>query len=220
MFGQTKPAASLSSGLLARKGHARPAMRPQGFVGASHTHNASVDDLGWNDMGEDYSAHYHQQLPEPQPQVPSVLRQREVLDEQFSDYEPQAPVGFQPAAYDDEAGEEEEGEEEVAAFDPPPMTIRRPAIAEVPQPVAAAPAAATLGSAAVKRIEREVGARKTKAAFTLRLDSARHLQLRLASAVRNMSAQQLVTEALDRFLESLPEVSEMARQFPSGKGRE
>ena len=36
--------ASLSSGLLARKGTARPAMRPQGY----HT---GLEDLGWNDMG-------------------------------------------------------------------------------------------------------------------------------------------------------------------------
>ena len=38
--------ASLSSGLLARKGAARPAMRPQGY-GFTH----GVEDLGWNDMG-------------------------------------------------------------------------------------------------------------------------------------------------------------------------
>ncbi|HEX8840292.1 MAG TPA: hypothetical protein VF750_07470, partial [Sphingomicrobium sp.] len=44
---EAKPFASLSSGLLARKGAARPAMRPQGFgqVGAG------LEDLGWNDMG-------------------------------------------------------------------------------------------------------------------------------------------------------------------------
>ena len=46
-MGEPKAFASLSSGLLARKGAARPAMRPQGFgqVGAG------LDDLGWNDMG-------------------------------------------------------------------------------------------------------------------------------------------------------------------------
>lgn len=189
-------------------------MRPQGFVNPA-PHGAVSDDLGWNDMGEDFSAHYHQQLPEPQPQVPPVLRQREVLDEQFAEEETHAPVGFEPQAYDDE---DEEGEEDVAEVDLPPMVIRRPMIVEAPQPVA--PARAALGADAVKRIEREVGTRKTKAAFTLRLDSGRHLQLRLASAVRNKSAQQLVTEALDRFLESLPEVSEMAGHVPSGKGRD
>ncbi|SOB87202.1 hypothetical protein SAMN06297144_2326 [Sphingomonas guangdongensis] len=49
MFGSSKPSASLSSGLLARKGQARPAMRPQGF----HTTSMNLEDLGWNDMGEE-----------------------------------------------------------------------------------------------------------------------------------------------------------------------
>jgi hypothetical protein len=49
MFGSSKPTASLSSGLLARKGQARPAMRPQGF----HTTALNLEDLGWNDMGEE-----------------------------------------------------------------------------------------------------------------------------------------------------------------------
>ena len=49
---EVKPMASLSSGLLARKGGARPAMRPQGLVNfnGSETVGAS-DDLGWNDLG-------------------------------------------------------------------------------------------------------------------------------------------------------------------------
>ncbi|TCP36985.1 hypothetical protein EV292_101491 [Sphingomonas sp. BK235] len=37
-----------------------------------------------------------------------------------------------------------------------------------------------------------------RVAFTLRLDSERHLRLRLAAAARGMSAQALLTEALDR----------------------
>ena len=48
---EAKPFASLSSGLLARKGAARPAMRPQGFTQQS----AALEDLGWNDMGHDPS---------------------------------------------------------------------------------------------------------------------------------------------------------------------
>lgn len=47
MTSEPKAFASLSSGLLARKGAARPAMRPQGFGQAS----GNLDDLGWNDMG-------------------------------------------------------------------------------------------------------------------------------------------------------------------------
>ncbi len=44
---EPKPFASLSSGLLARTGAARPAMRPQGFGQVS----GNPEDLGWNDMG-------------------------------------------------------------------------------------------------------------------------------------------------------------------------
>ena len=52
-----------------------------------------------------------------------------------------------------------------------------------------------------------------RAAFTLRLDAKRHLKLRLASTVRNRSAQQLVTEALDRFLGDIPEIESLAAQL-------
>ena len=49
-----------------------------------------------------------------------------------------------------------------------------------------------------------------RAAFTLRVDAQRHLKLRLACAVRGRSAQQLVTEALDRLLEELPHIDDLA----------
>ena len=57
---EPKPFASLSSGLLARKGAAKPAMRPQGFG----SFGGSLEDLGWNDMGhngahEPYEMHEH-----------------------------------------------------------------------------------------------------------------------------------------------------------------
>ena len=69
-MGQPKPQASLSSGLLARKGQARPAMRPQGFSGFGNLAEA-IDDLGWNDM--DGAA------PMPAVAEPPVLREREAL---------------------------------------------------------------------------------------------------------------------------------------------
>jgi hypothetical protein len=52
---------------------------------------------------------------------------------------------------------------------------------------------------------------KAKSAFTLRLDSERHLQLRLVCAMRHRSAQQIVTEALDAFLAHQPEVADLKR---------
>ncbi|CAN5252495.1 hypothetical protein BH09PSE3_BH09PSE3_11690 [soil metagenome] len=53
MMNEPKPFASLSSTLLARKGHAKPAMRPQGFAGFGMAPAPSHDDLGWNDMGHE-----------------------------------------------------------------------------------------------------------------------------------------------------------------------
>ena len=57
--------------------------------------------------------------------------------------------------------------------------------------------------------------RKAKAAFTLRLDADRHLKLRLATAVKNVSAQQLVTKAVDEYLRNIPELEELAERVPS-----
>ncbi len=56
-------------------------------------------------------------------------------------------------------------------------------------------------------------ARGGKAAFTLRLDEDRHLRLRLACTASNRSAQQMVTEALDALLNSMPEINAMAGEI-------
>jgi hypothetical protein len=127
VFGQ-KPLASLSSTLLARKGTARPAMRPQGFGGFGSP-PGQHDDLGWNDMGhtdEELAAqgftHHQQPYPEQAypaeqpypapPTVPPVLRQREALQEEFESptaYEPQVPRAYEPEQ--DHEGEDEEEDE-------------------------------------------------------------------------------------------------------------
>ncbi|MEO7247631.1 MAG: hypothetical protein ABIW31_04185 [Novosphingobium sp.] len=56
-------------------------------------------------------------------------------------------------------------------------------------------------------------ARGGKAAFTLRLDEDRHLRLRLACTASNRSAQQVVTDALDALLDSMPEINAMAGEI-------
>lgn len=174
-MGEPKPMASLSSSLLARKGHAKPAMRPQGFAGFGMM-GGGVEDLGWNDMGHDdqpferAETDHEQDLP-PQP-LPPVLRQREKLVEEL--VEP-APV--------------------------PELTL-----AVKPRRVA---------DATLAKVSRDVGAKTGKAAFTLRLAADRHLRLRLACAVHHCSAQALVTEALDRFLETIPEVEALAQRLPA-----
>jgi len=51
--------------------------------------------------------------------------------------------------------------------------------------------------------------RKPRVAFTLRIEPERHLRLRLAKAIGRRSAQQIVTQALDEFLEKQPGLDAM-----------
>ncbi len=65
---EPKPLASLSAGLLARKGAASPAMRRQAVLPSMNGHAVNGhghDDLGWNDMGYDV---------DPLPQVADPVR--------------------------------------------------------------------------------------------------------------------------------------------------
>lgn len=65
---EPKPLASLTSGLLARKGAAQPAMRrPVMGFGQQATAALLQDDLGWNDMGFDVTE------PEPVPSEPRAV---------------------------------------------------------------------------------------------------------------------------------------------------
>lgn len=199
MFGSAKPTASLSSGLLARKGQARPAMRPQGFVGLNP--GTSLDDLGWNDMG-------FESAPPVSHEMPPVLAQRHALAEEFAP--PPVVERAQPLP------EPEPVVQPAPPVQPEPVAERAPAISA---PVPEASASRPVSTATAARIGREVSAKKGKAAFTLRLDTDRHLKLRLASALSGRSAQLLVTEALDAFLDTLPEVGALADRLPTGKAR-
>ena len=51
-----------------------------------------------------------------------------------------------------------------------------------------------------------------RAAFTLRLDAERHLKLRLACTMQGRSAQQLVIDALDQLIGTVPELDTLAAQ--------
>ncbi|HUD94099.1 hypothetical protein [Sphingobium sp.] len=172
---EAKPLASLTSGLLARKGAAQPAMR-RPMLGFGRTVVAvQQDDLGWNDMGFDVQP---EPVPIEQPPVALGLTPMGVT----------TPVSLV------------EAEAELAPI--PAVVAAREELAErigATQEVAA-PAA---------KVERN-----RKAAFTLRLDAERHLKLRLASALTGRSAQQMVTQALDDFLGSLPEVDRLTEQLP------
>lgn len=186
--------ASLGPTLLARKGGAKPAMRPQlaplnGMGGGAQAAQAlaqdpddELEDLGWNDMGHENGA---------------------IHDDQSQ--------GAQ-----------------IFALTPAPANTEAEAESRVVDAVARAEMAATAGEPNVLKQRREVIAsiggngrepsrRKVsdighRAAFTLRLDAKRHLKLRLASTVKNRSAQQLVTQALDKYLAEIPEIEALAAQ--------
>lgn len=142
--------ASLNPSLLARKGGAKPAMRPQNALIPQFSAPAEqLEDLGWNDMG--------------------------TADEPEGNVVPLAPS-------DNEVRRRQRQ-----------LARRIEAGPELPAP-------------------RNAPVRGKRAAFTLRLDSERHLKLRLACTLNNRSAQQLVTEALDRLIADMPDVASLAAQ--------
>lgn len=225
VMSEPKPFAALSSGLLARKGAARPAMRPQGFGQMS----GGMDDLGWNDMGHSRATEPQAPAEEDLPRhVPSPISALTPMTTGFEEenYEP-APsvVEQQRAAIAQSFGEANEENEEHSVL----ATKAKKALSEEleadeaseqqePEPIAPEPeparyeAAPTVEAPAPSRVD---AAAKAKAAFTLRLDAERHLKLRLACALSGRSAQQLVTEALDQLLHSKPEVEELAGRVPA-----
>jgi hypothetical protein len=223
---EPKPFASLSSGLLARKGAARPAMRPQGFgqVGAG------LEDLGWNDMGfeppkpaQAEPDAEHDAFGEVIPSHPHNLAGLTPVESPV--HNQQAEIAGRLSTYTpDDVSEEEEIDETAELYDPEAEleeldeVDEAEEIREAPAPVAVAPAPVLVAKpqpAPVARRQRKPRAApgsKGKAAFTLRLDPDRHLKLRLACAVDGRSAQMLVTEALDRLLGEIPDLNTLAQK--------
>lgn len=81
---EPKPFASLSPTLLARKGGARPAMRPQMqhlSLDDYEEDHARHQDLGWNDMGHETSD--ESTGAEVISIMPEVLRQQEAIAQRF-----------------------------------------------------------------------------------------------------------------------------------------
>jgi len=195
---EARPFASLSSGLLARKGAARPAMRPQGFG----PHNG-FEDLGWNDMvGPEPIDDFDGDLPEHVPSSISALTP--------------APKSAQPEAAEPEVIAQQRAIAESFAAEAAP----EPAPAPVPVAVAVqAPAPVPAAVVALPKRPAVAAAPGRKSAFTLRIDADRHLRLRLATAITGRSAQQLVTEALDQLLASLPEIESLAERVPASGGK-
>ncbi|MGQ0559857.1 MAG: hypothetical protein ACT4OE_09790 [Sphingosinicella sp.] len=186
---EPRPYASLSSGLLARKGAARPAMRPQAFT--------SLEDLGWDDMGIDAPA------PGEEGHEPSSI----------AALTPSPRGKGNGGGHGDGAGNNDAIAQQRALADalgasedePAPAKKKNRRKAEV-VPLPERPVAITAPAG-------------KKAAFTLRLDAERHLRLRLACAVHGCSAQRLVTAAVDAALAADPEIEPLANRVKAGAGR-
>jgi hypothetical protein len=221
-MGEPKPLASLTSGLLARKGQAAPAMRRQSMMisapdaGVAGQHNP-LEDLGWNDMGEEQAPVRQATGLSPMPAAapapaaplmpvatpaqhvlmqkpPVVLQQQEELERELN----------KPFEAEDEPEVSEEFEAaEVVAEVPAPVEP------EILVPVAVAPSVVVPVAQPRDPVVRAAPGSKGKAAFTLRLDGDRHLKLRLVCAINHRSAQQIVTRALDEFLAKQPSVEEL-----------
>ena len=230
-----KPFASLGATLLARKGNAKPAMRPQASRVAVSSQAAAqnLEDLGWDDMGDedhaaDHSAEVLRLTPSPhnkeaealtdtaspKPKVRSMHEELALrLAEEEAKNNPAAKTPALPA----------EPTAKVKALPDPDEAVpaaKKQALPIGPSAPRAEGRAEARNEAIVPRTTRTEAPKARpqaandhrRAAFTLRLDAKRHLKLRLASTVRGKSAQQLVTDALDRFLDSIPELETLVAQ--------
>lgn len=188
---ETKPLASLSSGLLARKGQARPAMRRQG-LDTPAAGPVALDDLGWNDMGDP---------PAPSPAREAMEHLREVVETPV-ERTMRATFALTPEPASPVVAESIPADTSLPDADPAPVRI-------VP-PIAM--------RRARQQARSRMGRTSTgKAAFTLRLDEERHLRLRLAAALERRSAQALVTDALDQFLDGLSGLDDALDQLSGQK---
>lgn len=199
MASEAKPFASLSSGLLARKGAARPAMRPQGFGQGAQ----GLEDLGWNDMG----------FEPPKPAEAPRDEDHDAFGDDVVEHPRAHPTGLTPIGspvHDQQAEIEDRFNAEEDDADETAEPFQGEAEEAVEAPVAVAPRVVAAPAPRRAPRPRSAAGSKGKAAFTLRLDRDRHLKLRLACAVDGRSAQQLVTDALDQLLGRMPELDSLA----------
>ena len=139
-------------------------------------------------------------------------------------YTPGAPSPLLPLSVQEDLGWNDMGEYdedpvvEIAPAAPPATPVVRQQREMLVQSITQSQAEAKAKPRAVPRDGNVAQTRKAKAAFTLRLDPERHLHLRLACAVNNRSAQQIVTQALDAFLGGQPEIAALANKVPGNGG--
>ena len=188
--------ASLGPTLLARKGGAKPAMRPQlaPLPGVVAPEAEQLEDLGWNDMGQNDTGQN---------------------DTGQEDSAGATIVSIKPAA-NEQLADEDEAHEPLVTDSPLVHRQQRRLAERILAEDEEAPAQAPVRKApksTVKKTAAKAAKSARRAAFTLRLDTERHLKLRLAATMQGMSAQALVTEALDAMLADIDGLEALAERM-------
>lgn len=215
---EPKPLASLSAGLLARKGTARPAMRRQiQLPGSDLSH---LEDLGWNDMGY---------VVDPQDDAEDQARRADHgLSPMANGHDPAHDDAAATLRRDLDAAADRASMPSIGAapdsdMEPavPEVRVQQAAIEAAMAPVATVqePAVAPALPRRSRTAKRATAGSNGNFAFTLRLDPDRHLRLRIASAANNRSTQQILIGLVDDFLASLPEIDAFAAKLPSSKSQ-
>lgn len=182
--------ASLGPTLLARKGGAKPAMRPQLAPLPELVADEQLEDLGWNDMGGDDA------------QNPASDTGQD-----------NGPLNGELAANDADIVLMKPSAKRKAAVEAPIEDAQSPESTLIADPVHASqplPSAKPAQDKKTTNTPAKADKSSRRAAFTLRLDSERHLKLRLAATLQGVSAQSLVTEALDAMLDEFEDLEALA----------
>jgi predicted HicB family RNase H-like nuclease len=201
--------ASLGPTLLARKGGAKPAMRPQltplpdNMAEIAALADEQLEDLGWNDMGGDDGEVDKELIIST---TPAPTESAEVVSLV------QHPSAATPA-----------NEDTIDATSPMVREHQKRLAKRILGDAASQNLQAAGEAPLLKQKETAKPAKKTvkskakgsgrRAAFTLRLDTDRHLKLRLASTMQGVSAQSLVTEALDALLENIDDLDALVARM-------
>lgn len=200
-----KPIASLTAGLLARKGNARPAMRRQPQVGGPGAVPLGHDDLGWNDMGYDVDPARrnddddHDLVAQRNPASGLSPMHADDVDDAGMDVADTYPIN-DAVAIPSQSAEPE---------------VRRQLKALVEAVASKTTRATAPKTTTSKAASRAVAGSRGTYAFTLRLDPDRHLRLRLMSAASNCSTQQFLTAMIDDYLGQLPEMDSFVARLPA-----
>ena len=228
--------ASLGPTLLARKGGAKPAMRPQlaplpeNSAEIAALADEQLEDLGWNDMGSEESDSndfannaFDPMASRPEQDLIVSKAPKKAALETTKTHEIIDPLnGADIVSLADHKNKPNAANEDTPEIESPLVARQQKRLAErvladaVPvEEEADAPAPTQLlrkksgepkNAAQSSKSAASKSASKRRAAFTLRLDTERHLKLRLAATMQGVSAQSIVTEALDAMLEDIEDL--------------